>query len=175
MNEIAIDELCEYFIRNRADLENNYHRLASNEADGIEVYLTEECGFPYFAVEKNGVKIFMTGTSSATEAVEAYASILSDYIFPDDGSDELYEDEVRIEDINCAIEDFLLVLLGGRHPEDYDISAQDMDDIVSIVEQYLYDHFGISVYHPVEIDGVVVRFPFDGPDEDDDGQEKLPL
>lgn len=174
MNEIAVDKLCEYFIEHRADLENNYHRIASNDADGIEVYLTEECGFPYFTVEKNGVKIYMTGTSSALEAMETYASILSDYILPDDGSDELHEDEVRLEDIECAIEDFLIVLLGGRHPEDYDIGAQDMDEIVSIVEQHLFDNFGISVYHPTEIDGVVVRFPFDGPDEDD-GQEELPM
>lgn len=184
MNEITVDELWEYFVKQRADLANNYHMIASNDVDGIEIYLTEECGFPYFVVESDGEKVFGTGTVSAFDAVKTYDDLLTKYILPEvptegddylpeDGLDEPDEDEVRVEEIECAAEDFLLVLL-EQHPEDCGVNFEDIDEIVSMVEQHLFDRFGISVYHPVEVDGCTVRYPFGDPGKDD-GQEKFPM
>lgn len=184
MNEITVDELWEYFAEQRANLAENYHRIATNEVDGVELYLTEERGFPYFVVEVDGKKVFETGTISALDAERTYDELLSKYILPDtpvdddeyaveDGMDDPDEDDVRVDDIECATEDFLRVLL-EQHPEDCGLDDQDIDEIVSLVEQHLFDNFGISIYHPVVIDGVTVRYPFGDPDEDD-GQEKLPM
>ncbi len=179
MNEITVDELWEYFSEHRASLANNYHRIANNEADGIEIYLTEERGFPYFVVESDGEKVFETGTVSALDAEKTYNDLLYQYILPempDEGDeylDEPDDDDIRVEEIKCAAEDFLLVLL-EQHPEDCGLNSSDIDEIVSLVEQHLFDTFGISVYHPVEVDGVTVRYPFGDPGEDD-GQEKLPM
>jgi len=185
MNEITVDELWEYFAEHRASLLSNYHRIASNVEDGIEIYLTEEHGFPFFVVECDGERVFETQTISALDAETTYEDLLTKYILPEvptesadeyqieDDQDCTDQDEDRVDEIECAAEDFLLVLL-EQHPEDCGLDSTDIDEIVSMVEQHLFDRFGISVYHPVDVDGCTIRYPFGDPDEDD-GQQKLPM
>ena len=45
------------------------------------------------------------------------------------------------------------------------VSPQYIDEIASIVEEYLYENLGFSIRHPTEIDGVMVQYPFGDPDE----------
>ena len=83
MNEITVDELWEYFAEHRASLLSNYHRIASNVEDSIEIYLTEEHGFPFFVVECDGEKVFETQTISALDAETTYEDLLTKYILPE--------------------------------------------------------------------------------------------
>ena len=127
MNEITVDELWEYFAEHRASLLSNYHRIASNVEDGIEIYLTEEHGFPFFVVECDGERVFETQTISALDAETTYEDLLTKYILPEvptESADEYQieddqdcpdQDEDRVDEIECAAEDFLLVLL-EQHP-----------------------------------------------------------
>lgn len=168
---ITVDELWEYFSEHRKELANEYQVIASDTEQGVEIYIAEEGGFPCFSVEVDGKEVFREKTCSYLDAENTYDRLLTIYLYPDDEYDE-YEpddDDERVREITGAVEDLVTVLV-GEHPEDAGISQQEIDEIASVVEQYLYDNLGFSVRHPTVLeDGSVIQYPFGDPDEDHDG------
>lgn len=174
---ITVAELWDYFLEHRDELENEYQMIASNEEQGVEIYMTEEHGFPFFSVDIDGIEVQRSETCSCLDAENTYDQLLVLYIFDEneaEGSnpnsyaedeDEGYlDDKDRVEEIVCAIEDLLYVLL-EEDPIEAGISTNDIDEIASIVEQYLYDNHGISVRHPTNVDGKMVQYPFCDPSD----------
>jgi len=51
---ITVDELWEYFSEHRKALANEYQVIASDEDQGVEIYVAEDGGFPCFSVGVNG-------------------------------------------------------------------------------------------------------------------------
>lgn len=170
---IASGKLWNYFVKNKEALEKEYHRIAVNGDGDVEIYLAREKGFPYFSVEVDGEQVYTAETVSSLDAETTYEELLSLYITPDEGEveddfqyDDLDEDEERVTDITCAMEDLLQVLLDAD-PYKVGMSPQQVDELVSIVEQHLYDDYGFSVRHPTFVDGITVQYPFGDPNEDE--------
>lgn len=179
MNEVKVDDLWDYFVQHRSELANSYHMIASSEDDEFEIYLTDEDGFPAFSIEYEEEEIYFVETCSALDAKTTYEDLLHQYIYKsvvesdDPGEYEDDEDDTaaRCDEINCAVYDLLYVLLEAK-PESCDITDADIDEIASIVEQHLFDNYGISVRHPTEAGGVIIEYPFGDPGETED--EGLP-
>lgn len=181
MNEVKVDDLWDYFVQHRLELANSYHMIASSEDGEFEIYLTDEYGFPAFSIEYEEEEIYFVETCSALDAKTTYEDLLHQYIYKSvissDDSGE-YEDEeddavARCEEISCAVYDLLYVLLEAR-PESCDFTDEDYDKIASVVEQHLFDNYGISVRHPTEADGAIIEYPFGEPDQEEAENEGLP-
>lgn len=141
----------------------------------------DEYGFPAFSIEYEEEEIYFVETCSALDAKTTYEDLLHQYIYKSvissDDSGE-YEDEeddavARCEEISCAVYDLLYVLLEAR-PESCDFTDEDYDKIASVVEQHLFDNYGISVRHPTEADGAIIEYPFGEPDQEEAENEGLP-
>lgn len=168
---VPVDRLWDYFKEHQPELKNNLHLVAQQFDDltdeEIDIYLTDEGGYPYFSVEVDGNCEYEAESISKTNAEETYAKVLSLYILedfePEGEEDFAPEDDDRIAEIYCATEDLLWVFL-EEDPEKMGITECDIDDITFAIEEMLFDEFGISVRHPENIDGKIVQYPFDGQD-----------
>lgn len=157
---IPPEGLWDYFSAHRTDLANNYHMIASDEESGVEIYLTEENGFPCFTVEVDGCTEFEEQTSSKVDAEKTYDNLLDLFVADSELCDENEDtDSVRIHEILTAARDFLEVLI-EKDPSNAGIEPWDIDEIVSVVEERLFYDMGISVRHPANIDGKIVQYPF---------------
>ena len=173
---VHVPELWDFFFQNRQTLADNYMLMADSPEELVEVYLTEEHGFPYFTIEINGVCEFKAGTVSREDAEGTYREIL-DLLTPiaetcnssdnEDGGDEIFDDNdlSRLDEIDEAANEFLTQLL-EYSPEELCMDQDDIDLFVSMVEEYLFETHGFQVRHPtiVEIgdgnDPIVIQYPF---------------
>lgn len=163
---ITVDELWEYFLEHKKALANEYQLIASDEDEGVEIYIAEDRGFPCFSVEVDGKEVYNVKTYSYLDAEKTYDDLLSTYIYPDDDEEDyVSDDEERVNEIIGSVEDMLTVML-DQDPAKAGISSQHIEEIASIVEEYLYENFGFSIRHPIEVDGVMVQYPFGDPDEE---------
>lgn len=168
---ITVDELWECFSEHRKALANEYQVIASDEDQGVEIYVAEDGGFPCFSVEVDGEEVHNVKTYSYLDAEKTYDNLLSTYIYPDDDEEDYVSgDEERVNEIIGSVEDMLTVML-DEDPAKAGISPQEIDEIASIVEEYLFENFGFSIRHPTNVDGVMVQYPFGDPDE---GSEDIP-
>lgn len=171
---IHSSDLWDFFCHNREKLSENYLLLAENQAESLEVYLTEEGGFPYFTVEINGEREYEEDSFSREDAERIYQEILGLFLpivsSPSEkreNSDEFFdEDDLdRLEEINSAADSFLSAML-EISPDEAELSNSDIDAFISMVEEYLYETHGLQVRHPSLVymgDGnepVIIQYPF---------------
>lgn len=174
-NNIAAGGIWSYFWANRQALLDNYHLVASNEEEGVEIYLTDEKGFPYFSVEVDGEAVYTVETVSSLDAENTYLELLNTYVYPnEDNLTEEDDDERRVKEITSAVEEMLTTLIEDD-PYSAGMSPQEVDELASVIEEYLSDNCGISVHHPTEVDGAVVQYPYGEPfDEKREDGDDLP-
>lgn len=142
--------------------------VASDEDLGIEIYLTEEKGFPCFSVESDGEEVYHVETYSYIDAERTYDQLLTTYIYPDADYDNIVDDDdERVREITGAVEDLVSTLI-ETDPSKAGIAPQELDEIASLVEEYLFNECGFSVRHPTNVDGAVIQYPFGEPEEADE-------
>lgn len=164
------NEVWDYFQEHKKELQENYLLVASDDDREVEIYLTEENGMPYFRVEVSGQCESEADSVSKVNAEGNYRELLSLFI-EDEYSAELFSnDEIdRLDEIQCATEDFLMVLLGCS-PEEACLEEDEIDEVINRIEEFLYEEYGIPIWHPTIIDDEmtgevnVVQYPF-GEDE----------
>lgn len=167
---VLAEDIVNYFLDHVEDLSKEYQMVASNEEQGVEIYIAEENDFPCFSVDVDGKEVCAIKTCSLIEAEVTYEELYAMYVCPDDEfSDEDKDCDNRRNEIDSAIEDLLTVLI-QEDPYEAGLKPIDIDNIASIVEQYLFDECNISVQHPMRVDGAIVQYPFGDP-EDEDGDE----
>ena len=165
---VTSDELWDYFSENREALAKEYQMIASDEEQGVEIYLAEDRGFPCFSVEVDGEEVYTIETYSCLDAEKTYDQLLDMYVYPDvSGYEDIESANDRAQEVTCAVEDMLWILL-EEDPLSAGISLQDIDEIAFLIEQYLFDQYGLSVRHPTEVDGAVIQYPFGDPSEGED-------
>lgn len=166
-NIISPESLLEFYQENLAELAEKYLLIAEDTESGIQIYMTEEKGLPYFMVEVDGKQEYEDTPTELHNAPKVYSSILNLYIDQERHGDEFFSDEdmERIDEIAGAVEDLLCVLF-ETSAKDVGMSEVEFDEIADVVEQYLYENYGISVRHPTIMtsdDGesdVVVQYPY---------------
>ena len=178
--EVAPRDILGFWLENVEELRENYLLLASNDDAGTAIYLTEENEKPILSVDMDGEEIVASHTDPM-ELVDEYSHFIRLYIsersqnLGDEESDDLKEDLdigpdieedftdeqlLRIADIQCAMEDFLNVLM-DMSLKDADLSEDDVNELVFLVEKALAEDYGISCRHPyIEEDGTVNEWPF---------------
>lgn len=175
-------ELMEFFIDNRQRFNNEALCIAEDDLTGMEVWITEKGGYPYFSVCCDGYELHCVECVSGADAISAYRDILEDFINDEDepveektststeledDEDSLLDDEqyCRNDQIYCSVMDMLDVMLDNC-TEELGIEPGDIEQIAFTVEKKLHDDYGIAVQHPVVLvdkDGneYVEEYPWD--------------
>lgn len=156
-------ELMEFFTDNRQTLNKDALCIAEDSLTGMEIWLTEKGGYPYFSVGCDEVIIHESECVSGADAIDTYRDLLNLYI--DDTEDEdnvtvvVEEDEeeeslltddqeVRSDRIIMAVWDMLDVMTDNS-TEELGIFPEDMTKLAYIIEQAVYDNYGIAIQHHV--------------------------
>lgn len=163
---IKPESLMDFFDENRQALAERYINIARDEDGSVEVDLTSANGTPCFQVVQDGI-IVSEIMKTRAEAQGYYEDILKrsgfieELTFDDDDTLEPVEyeedffnpftpeQEDRLDEISCAMEDLLGVLL-GEDPARYGIADVDVDELCVEFAQRLYEKYGISVNFPME-------------------------
>lgn len=170
----TVDELWDYFCDNRRELADNLHLIANDEEQGVEIYITEEKGFPAFSVEVDGEEVYTVNSCSYIDAEKIYDTLLTTYIYPNSDYENIVDDDdERVREITGAVEDMLSTLLEAD-PCEAGISPQEIDEITSMIEEHLCDEYGFSIRHPTNVNGTVVQYPFGDPDENANDLPDIP-
>lgn len=164
---VPAGKIWSYFRENSKDLEDKLHLVASDEEQGVEIYITNEKGFARFSVDVDGEEVYGADTVSSTDAENTYLELLYTYIHPNEDERIMEEEnDARLCEITRAVEAMLEILIEDD-PYFVGMAPQEVDELTSVIEEFLWDHCEISVRHPTYIDGDVVQYPFSDPDEDD--------
>lgn len=155
---VSSGDIRKFYDENRFALKDEYRLVAEDDDVGVEVYITEENGHPYFTVEVDGTVEYEAQASSETEIETVYAQLLNLYISEDGEEDFSEEDLERISEINSATYDYLSVLLECEPESCFDDDC--IDEIVSSVEELLCDVYGLSVRHPTADGNRVIQYPY---------------
>lgn len=154
---IPVEEIRKFYNENRLSLQKEYRLVANQDDAGIEIYLTEENACPCFIVEMDGSIEYEASASSDLEIEKVYTQLLNLYICEEE-SDFSVDDLERIDEINFATCDYLSTLL-ECDPENC-LDENDIEEISSLVEEILYNEYGLSVRHPT-VDGErVIQYPY---------------
>lgn len=195
---IKPESLMDFFDENRQALAADWVVVARDKVKSKEIYLASDSGTPCFQVIKGGI-ILSEVVKNRAEAQDYYEGALKllGFIKEDEGNSTLLnveddteepdgceedttsvvltpEQDDRINEIYCAMEDLLTVLLGGSF-DDYGLVDADLEEMLSQVGEYLHDRFGISVNFPMEVmdaDGnlYVEDYPFGENEEENHDQ-----
>ena len=176
-------ELMGFFTDNRERFNKEALCIAEDEVTGIEVWITEKGGYPYFSITCDGYELHSVECVSGADSIETYREILDKFIddeedevivekedkliIEDDEEDSLLDDEqyCRNDQIYCSVMDMLDVMLDNC-TEELGIEPGDIEQIAFTVEKKLHDDYGIAVQHPVVLvdkDGneYVEEYPWD--------------
>lgn len=156
---IPVGEIRKFYNENRIALESEYSLVAEEKDAGVEIYITDESGLPYFVVEVDGKSEYEAKANTEAEIEKVYAMLLNLYVSEVDGEECFSEEDIdRIDEIRSATIDYLSVLLGFEPEEFFDDDC--IEEIASAFEEYLFDAYGFSVYHPIVDGNTVIQYPF---------------
>lgn len=156
---VPVGEIRKFYNENRSNLVEEYCLVAEEQETSVEIYITDEGGFPYFVVEVDGANEYEAKASSETEIEKVYSQLLNLYVCETDDDEILDTDDIdRLGEIHCATIEYLSVLLECELEECFDDVC--IEEIASAFEEYLYDAYGFSIRHPIVDDGRVVQYPY---------------
>ena len=170
---VKCDQLWKFFIERFDELDGVYLRIATWEEAGIDIYLTRENDLPYFCVDVDNSTEYEVETYGEEDAVDNYRQILSLYFdgvtgetedsdedeVPDYDDDSFDDDIDRLDEIICAADDLVRVLI-GTDPVHAGFSTDDFQSIAMMVAEHIFNEYGISVYFPTQKNGVFTKYPF---------------
>lgn len=168
---VKADEVWDYFQQNKLRLANKMHCIAKNEEYGIEIFLTEDAGFPAIYIENDSITIYENTIYNESKCNEVMKEIYDDYLTDRvvsllanssndndvyiETEEELNEMEIaaREEEISEAVQYCLDVILGGKGIIDYfDEIDEICEDVKDLLCEYLYCKWGIEPYRPMYVE-----------------------
>ena len=77
---IEASDVWEYFDEFGTELSSAMHRIAENEEYGIEIFLTEERGFPCIVVEGDGMSLYEETIMNKADCESSVKEIYDTYL-----------------------------------------------------------------------------------------------
>lgn len=158
---IEASEVWEYFNDQFKELVNTMHMIAEHKDYGIEVYLSNEHGFPALIVEADGVEMYketvLNEKDCESTVKEVYDTYLTDKVISkmlEDSDDDDYEEfinmeiEAREDELSEAVFNCIDVFCDGAF-EYYEEMAEICEDFKDLVCEYLYIKWGLEPRRPM--------------------------
>lgn len=180
MQSVLVSEIWTFFYDNKPDLKTVQMLVAENVKEKVEIYITEDGGFPQFRVEVDGVEVFVADAISSADTEQIYKDLLRVYIDevepkgssiefdsddpiePPKGSkdDVLDDDEYARRDELFEVTKSLLETFTEIPLEETGLEDSDVDTLASRIAEILYEEFGFATYFPTETENGVIAYPF---------------
>ena len=158
-------QLWAYYKDNQADLMKSMHMVAGNQEFGVEIYLSDDEGYPNISLHVDEMQLLeniciskndleytaeeMYDTYLTNKAVDALAEIAEDLKEEEvDNSDEQFDIDVREYDLDVAVADFVNIATDDLKAHKL-LSEEAIDDIKDHFLQYLYLKHGLDIYRPM--------------------------
>lgn len=156
-------------------MKGSYKLLGSNDAYGIEVYLTSQDDMPSIVVMADNDEIYSEETVSERDCRDTVQKIYDKYLsdevltafFDDEDFDALMLED-NVEQRELELDDAVISMVEAFDPtylddvEDVDALAEDLKDLIA---GYLFTAYGISCYRPMFLEDEFgneeyVEFPY---------------
>ncbi len=183
---ISETEVWDYFQECKEDLKTHMHKIAENAEFGIEIYITEDVGFPNIVVTADNVQVFEETAISENDCQKTVSKIFDDYLtskvvttlLGKEGEDKSTEADIedtiaeREEEIDCLVWDFVAGLTDGAYVDGIDLDKV-LDDCKEHFLEYIARKHGIPIYRPMILeyeDGTeeVEDYPYEHMEFDDE-------
>ncbi len=159
---VAPEDIMDFFDSSRSRLSKELVLVAEDTETCHQVYVTNENDRVSFEVwcGKDLIE-----SSNTTPVIEEYTDLLESYIFTDhvqyESDTDLEQEEVltREDDLICAVDDFLAVLLDDPYRSRLDYSSI-IEDVLNDICWTISDNYDIEIYRPRLEEGELVEFPY---------------
>lgn len=162
---IPVEEIWSFWLQHKQELEDKYICIASNEAEEIDIYLTNDYGFPTFQIEVAGIDEVTEFSIEKEDTEETYQRIL--HVMIGDTTEELStDDRNRVDEITAAVTDMLEILMENPACK-CGFDETEIDSLVLDIETLLCEKYGALVRHPeLRMDEktgkkIVVQYPYE--------------
>ena len=174
---VEVSDVWQYFNDQKNALKSNLCLLACNKEYGVEIYITETMGAPFFSVTADGYQLAEDSATTEEECVEAVQKLYDKYLtgkFIDDENlpfNELSEEDtscLEIEDMiserETELDDAVMYLVNIAAEDDESLFGENYDDIIEDAKEHFLEY--LARKH-----GLKIRRPMMLEDEDEDGEE----
>lgn len=166
------DEVWDYFVEHEEECDECMFEIASCSEYGTTVYLSRSSkGVGCISVEADDQEIYNEEIIDAEDAKKVVQKVYDDYLTDkvieilsdfepqedDTLQDQEDEIEMREEELNNLIWDFVMGVYGGDTYADY-LDYEFLDDLKDHFLEYMYRKHGLDIYRPMVL-------------EDEDGTE----
>lgn len=163
------DDVWDYFQKHKAHLADTLDEIAAAEtADdediGLQVFITEENGYPQISIEYGDEVLEKECAISKNDCiqvvrkmfqmVEKYEPIISDAHTEEDEDTTATVDETDLElvaereaELQIALEEFLYKVMGCSEGE-MEFDETELSEMLDSIEETLYGVFGYLMYRP---------------------------
>lgn len=184
---VSASDVWGYFQDTKDDLKSHMHQIAGNPEYGVEIFVTEDSGFPSIVVTEDDVQVYEEITVSEDDCRETVDKIYNDYLTlsvinylsgsDNDESDDLTALEIedmineREEELDAATYDFLTTAVQGEY-----LDKSEFDDIVDDLKEHFLEYIArkhdLPVYRPMMLeyeDGTeeMSEYPYDNMEFED--------
>lgn len=167
------DEVWDYFVEHEEECDECMFEIASCSEYGTAVYLSRSSkGVGCITVEADDQEVYNEEIIDAEDTkktvqkvyddylTDKVIEILSDFEPQEDDTLQSQEDEIdmREEELDNLIWDFVMGVFGGDTYTDFDCTGEVLDDLKDHFLEYMYRKHGFDIYRPMVL-------------EDEDGTE----
>lgn len=167
-------EVWGYYIEHKDDIENTMYEIASNDAYGVVIYLSEDVkGVACITVNADDSEVYSESVVNDTDCQRTVDKIYNDYLTDkaveilselaleeeDAETDEsLLEQEDTIaereEELDAFVYDFVMSILGGEAY--YDGTGFELDDMLEDIKDHFLEYMArkhdLPIYRPMVLE-----------------------
>jgi hypothetical protein len=174
MEKIIVEasDAWKYFNEHKNALKTNLCLIASNEEYGVEIYITEVIGTPFFSVTADGYQLTEKEANTEEECTEIVQELYDKYLtgkfiddedLPFDEIEDTLSEEDLISERETELDDAVMFLVNTAvDNEDPVLYSDKYDDIVEDVKEHVLEY--LSRKHDLTIRRPMFL-------EDEDGEE----
>lgn len=161
------DEVWDYFVEHEEECDGCMFEIASCSEYGTAVYLSRSSkGVGCITVEADDQEVYNEEVIDAEDTKKTVQKVYDDYLtdkvieilsdFEPQEDDTLQdqEDEIdmREEELDSLIWDFVMGVFGGDTYTDFDCTGEVLDDLKDHFLEYMYRKHGFDIYRPMVLD-----------------------
>lgn len=167
MKEIIIEphDIWDYFQKNKNDLIDLMHEIASNFEFGITIYLTEENDLPRVTVFADDDEVYSEVFISPEDCLKSSKWVYDEYLTENvvgilSGDDEAYNTQIDLEDqifereieLDNALISFLDIVCEEDMCTAYYLEPDVLDDVKEHFLEYLARKWGVPIRRPMYLE-----------------------
>jgi len=141
----------DYYRNHVHELNDMMHKIAEDSDSDIAAYISDADGQPEIIVMDGGEVAYSDIAIDKDDCTIMVAEVYNDRMIPEEPVEHFSEEEeieIREDELNTAVNDFLLCVLDGFINEDADDFKEMREDIKDHFIEYIARKHGFKIYRP---------------------------